>query len=225
MINKLITFNEYLYLYPAFKECETMMKFNIEGGREKCDGLYGKIVSTNGGSFDMAGTSSAPIRFNNYDITKPCLGELCYNFTYLDNFFDQEAIKSQIKKPDGEKWTSCDGKVGAAMAQNDWRMNAGPKLTYLLDSRVKVLVYHGDLDMIVNWVGGEKALSEVEWSGQTQFAKTSWKNVGYGLRRQWQNVSFIKFSNAGHFVPMDQPENAWKMMNWFIERKVNYNDF
>lgn len=39
--NKLITFDTYLKMLPLFKQCETMIQYNIKGGRQKCDTLYG----------------------------------------------------------------------------------------------------------------------------------------------------------------------------------------
>lgn len=37
MINRLITFDQYLDLLPKFRQCETMMQYNIKGGSEMCD--------------------------------------------------------------------------------------------------------------------------------------------------------------------------------------------
>merc|ERR1712151_1484815 len=102
------------------------------------------------------------------------------------------------------------------MAKYDSRRNAAPKLTDLLNNNVKVLLYHGDLDFICNWVGGEKAIDDVEWYGQHSFKKAQFQNIGYGLRRRFRSLDFLKFSNAGHMVPMDQPGWALKMMAEFI---------
>jgi carboxypeptidase C (cathepsin A) len=78
-------------------------------------------------------------------------------------------------------------------------------------------MYNGDLDFVGNWVGGEKSINGLEWVGQSEWQKVGFQNIGYGLKRELANLAFIKFSNAGHMVPMDQPENALKMLNWFIE--------
>jgi cathepsin A (carboxypeptidase C) len=41
LYNQLISFDTYLKMLPLFRQCETMMQYNIKGGREKCDTLYG----------------------------------------------------------------------------------------------------------------------------------------------------------------------------------------
>lgn len=118
------------------------------------------------------------------------------------------------------KWESCSNSVGSAMS-NDERTNSGPKLVDLLNNGIKVLLYHGELDFSCNWVGGEKAIDGVEWYAQNEWLKTKFKNVGYGLARNYQNLWFIKFSAAGHMVPQDQPENSLKMLDWFMNLEYN----
>ena len=215
LMNRIIGFSEYLRLLPAFRQCETMMQYDIDGGREMCDGLYGSIVSDSVG-FDMAGTNSSSQKFNNYDITKPCIGPLCYNFKHIDDFLNSKAIKADLGVSEGNQWSACDGKVGAMMAKHDWRKNAAPKMADMMNGGLTVWMYHGDLDIICNWVGGEMCLNGVDWYGSVEFGKTQFTNAGYGLKREWNNVRFIKFSNAGHMVPMDQPENAFKMLKEFL---------
>jgi len=131
---------------------------------------------------------------------------------------NQKSVLDSLDVPTDKKWEDCNTETGNAMAKFDSRMNAAPMLVDLLNNNVKVLLYHGELDFICNWVGGEKAIDGVEWYGQGEWMKTSgkWENIGYGLMRKWNSLSFVKFSNAGHMVPMDQPENALKMMDQFI---------
>lgn len=219
LLNRLITFNDYLKLLPQFRQCETMMKYEIKGGREMCDGLYGQIVQEPGSSkgMDLSSINPTSQRFNNYDITKPCIGPLCYNFKFIDDFLNSAAVQADLNLPAGTKWSECNSEVGAAMAESDWRKNAAPMLEDTLNAGLKVWIYHGDLDMICNWVGGEKMIDGVEWYGQNEFAKKSFVNAGYGLKRQWENLRFIKFSNAGHMVPMDQPEQAFRMLKEFLD--------
>jgi len=213
--NKLIGFEQYLSMVPKFRQCETMMQYLIEGGREMCDGLVGLILSGDANT-NLAGSNTAAQRFNTYDITKPCQGPLCYNFTFLDEFLNQRAVLDSLDVPKDEKWESCNGVVGDNMAQGDWRENAIPMLSDLLNNDIPVMMYHGDLDFICNWMGGEQAAKGIEWYGKQQFGTAAFENIGYGLKKSYNSLSFVKFSNAGHMVPMDQPESALKMMKEFI---------
>lgn len=156
------------------------------------------------------------MRFNNYDITKPCIGQLCYDFDHITKFMNQDSIKEALGVPKDIDYEICNSEVGNHMRKFDWRMNAAPKLVDLLNNDVKVMLYHGDLDMICNWVGGQMAIDGVEWYGQNEFKKETFQNIGFGLERKFRSLKFIKFSNAGHMVPMDQPKSALKMMMDFI---------
>jgi serine carboxypeptidase-like clade 4 len=104
------------------------------------------------------------------------------------------------------------------LAEHDWRKNAAPLYKDLFASGLKVLMYHGDLDLICNWMGGVSAAESFDWLGKEGFKNSQWKSCGYGLRKEFGNFSFIKVSMAGHMVPMDQPENAAKMLKWFIDK-------
>ena len=61
----------------------------------------------------------------------------------------------------------------------------------------------------------------MEWSGKEEFAKTErlqWIVDGKvaGYIRSYNNLSFLVVNGAGHFVPMDQPENSLDMINRFV---------
>merc|ERR1712226_225663 len=153
-----------------------------------------------------------------YDITKPCPdGGLCYNFTYLTNFMNSKRVKTDLGVDEKITWETCNGPVGEALSKNDARTNAAPKLEDTLNAGLKVWIYHGDLDFICNWIGGEKAIGDIDWYGRNEFVKTKYVNAGYGLKKQYKNLRFIKFSNSGHMVPLDQPENAFKMLKEFVD--------
>ena len=222
LMNDLIGYEEYVTLLLGFRECETMMRFNIDGGQEKCETLYGQIVTNDKqASYDQIGYNTPNLKFNNYDITKPCLGPLCYDFGFLDTYMNKQAVKHSLGVKESKSWDLCNMNVGGEMAIKDLRTNMTPLLTDLLTSGVKVLLYHGELDMICNWVGGEMAANSIDWFGEVQFKATKFKNIGFGLLKNYANLFFIKFSDSGHMVPYDQPENALKMLTWFIEKQVN----
>lgn len=220
--HNLINYETYIQTYLSLRECETMMKFNIKFGTQYCENIYGQIVSfdpTKKIHYSQVGTTTTSQRFNNFDITKPCIGPLCYDFSYIDRFMNLSSVKMDLGVPKGQVWYDCNGLVGEYMAEKDWRKNAAPLFTELLGSGLKVLLYHGDLDLICNWMGGVSAAESFDWWGKEGFRDSSSQNVGYGLRREFGNLSFVKVSMAGHMVPMDQPENAAKMLKWFIGKQ------
>ena len=46
----------------------------------------------------------------------------------------------------------------------DWVVSLSEKVSVVLESGVKVLVYSGDKDFVCNWRGGEAWTNEVKWS-------------------------------------------------------------
>ena len=57
-----------------------------------------------------------------------------------------------------------------------------------------------------------------QWSLSKRFVwkTTKNRNEPAGYVKTYRNLSFLKVKDAGHMVPMDQPENAFDMMQTFI---------
>ena len=84
-----------------------------------------------------------------------------------------------------------------------------------------VLVYSGDKDWICNWRGGEAWTHRLDYAGKDEFNKldySSWKvdNVEAGQVKSAQGLTFLRFYDAGHMVPMDQPKNGLQMLVDFL---------
>jgi len=176
-MNNLIDYEKYVTLLLGFRQCETLMKYNIAGGAEKCGNLYGQIVTNDKvANYDQLGYNMPNQRFNNYDITKPCLGPMCYDFGFLDTYMNKQAVKLSLGVSETFEWNVCNMEVGGMLAMKDMRTNTAPMIADLLTSGIKVLLYHGELDMICNWVGGEMAAKSIEWFGEVQFKRNKWHN-------------------------------------------------
>lgn len=97
------------------------------------------------------------------------------------------------------------------------------KVTDILNTGLDTLVYSGEEDFICNWKGGEAWTNAVAWSGHDDYTKQSYKdwnvsgtNGAAGSLKEYQNLKFLRVHNAGHMVPMDQPEAALQMLTEFI---------
>jgi cathepsin A (carboxypeptidase C) len=92
--------------------------------------------------------------------------------------------------------------------------NLSPKVTDILESGLDVLVYSGDKDFICNWRGGEAWTHEVNWSGKSDFNSADYKGWTIsgsqvaGDLKEFKNLKFLRVFDAGHMVPMDQPDAA-----------------
>jgi carboxypeptidase C (cathepsin A) len=81
-----------------------------------------------------------------------------------------------------------------------------------------VVVYSGKDDFICNYLGGKEWVESTKWSGQSTFDNAPFKNwtvSGHlaGSVKTGGGLTFIEVENAGHMVPMNQPEAALVILN------------
>lgn len=86
---------------------------------------------------------------------------------------------------------------------------------------IKVLVYNGQQDFIVNTPGVLQYLNSLNWEGIQQWKRTK-KQIWtiHGENAGWAKISgnlwFVLVNGAGHLVPADQPDRAFSMMGHFL---------
>lgn len=85
----------------------------------------------------------------------------------------------------------------------------------------RVLLYSGQLDIIVPYPCTLSFMDALDWSGAHQFRKAPRKkwlvnsNLA-GYYRSAQGLTEVLVRNAGHMVPGDQPEYALDLIKRFI---------
>ncbi|KAL5634578.1 hypothetical protein ACGC1H_002578 [Rhizoctonia solani] len=169
---------------------------------------------------------------NPYDMTKPCKREelessLCYPITkYINEFLDRpETRKALGVHPSIGNYTGCSRDVGARFSasldhyhSNQWYI-AG-----LLERGIKVLIYVGTYDWICNWVGNQKWVMALDWTGGVEFTAQKdrdWVVDGQvaGFTRSANGLTFATVNAAGHMVPYDKPKEALAMLSRWLEGK------
>jgi len=175
---------------------------------------------------------------NVYDIRKECTYEpLCYNFTAANYLLTTQSVIDSLGVSDkAAPWESCNNDVHAAFT-TDWWANLEVNVPTMVDEGgLRVLVYSGDQDFIVNWYGGRDWVSNMTWSGQKTYNSMDWQDwitdskAGEFKTATSQStgasVTFLRVLAAGHMVPMDQPENSYQMLKNFLSNtpfKTNYS--
>jgi len=162
--------------------------------------------------------------YNPYDMRIKCeKPPLCYDFSHVTTYLNTPDVQKAIGAT--KSWSSCNMAVNKAF-QNDFMKNYHTKIPDLLKSGIRVLIYAGDVDFICNWLGNKKWTLALEWSGKEAFNAAEDKpymstdgNTQYGRVRTAQGFSFMQVYQAGHMVPMNQPEAASQMLNDFIGGK------
>ncbi|KFH46683.1 Carboxypeptidase Y A-like protein [Hapsidospora chrysogenum ATCC 11550] len=173
---------------------------------------------------------------NVYDIRGPCedSSNLCYPAMgwiseYLGRADVREAVGAEV---DG--YDSCNFDINRNfMFAGDW-MQPYHELVPKILEELPVLVYAGDVDYICNWLGNQAWTDELEWAGHKDFAKAEKKDLttsssdddkddpeAYGFVKSSGNLTFMRIYEAGHMVPMDQPDasidffNRWLGGEWY----------
>ena len=88
----------------------------------------------------------------------------------------------------------------------------------------KVLIYNGQLDVIIPYAATENFVNHLQWRGAKEYstsARRIWKVRGEvaGYARQVRNFRQVMVRNAGHILPYDQPVWAFDMIMRFVEGK------
>ncbi|KAJ3112744.1 Cell death protease, partial [Physocladia obscura] len=87
--------------------------------------------------------------------------------------------------------------------------NSDTFLPGLVEKGVKVFVYNGALDILIDYVSTEEVLANLTWGGETGFKNqpSNWIVNGSdaGLRWSERGLTYFRVANAGHMVPADQP--------------------
>eukprot|EP01071_Lankesteria_metandrocarpae_P010157 Lankesteria_metandrocarpae@DN5299_c2_g1_i1.p1 len=160
---------------------------------------------------------------NPYDIRQSCdvsLRPLCYDFAPVEAFVNDPRLVAALGG--ARHWSVCSPLVGnflsGEMMQGDvYRKCIGD----ILDARIPVLVFAGEKDLLCNWVGSLRWTQALEWTGMEGYSKAQllkWPSDDseVGLVQSFSTLTYMKVLNAGHMVPMDQPEGALKMLQEFL---------
>uniref|UniRef100_A0A7N0SVX3 Carboxypeptidase n=1 Tax=Kalanchoe fedtschenkoi TaxID=63787 RepID=A0A7N0SVX3_KALFE len=173
---------------------------------DQCNDIFGDILS-------IAGD------INYYDIRKKCVGELCYDFSNMENLLNLDSVREALGVGNID-FVSCSSIAHEAML-GDWMKDYEVATPPILEQGLRVLVYAGEYDLICNWLGNSRWVEAMPWSGQSSFVTvnmTSYMVDGQeaGLVKSFGPLTFMKVHNAGHMVPMDQPSVSLQMIRGWM---------
>ncbi|MBS2599991.1 hypothetical protein KFY57_28205, partial [Salmonella enterica subsp. enterica serovar Typhimurium] len=97
-------------------------------------GIFNRIL-------DIAGN------INYYDIRKTCQGSLCYDFSRMDTYLNDNQVKKSLGVPNDIDFVSCSSSVYQAM-EMDWMKNLEFTIPQLLEDCVNLLIYALEYDLI-----------------------------------------------------------------------------
>ena len=97
-------------------------------------------------------------------------------------------------------------------------------LESLLESGYQVMIYNGQVDVIIPYPQTEDFVANLEWNGRQayhQVERRIWHVDGQvaGYAREVNNFKQIMVRNSGHILPYDQPKWGYDMIQRFIENR------
>jgi Carboxypeptidase C (cathepsin A) len=150
-----------------------------------------------------------------------------YNIRYYQDqdtgnipaFLSNPVIKDLLHIPAPVVWQECNDDVNANFSADFFTGQSSVFPTLL--SNIKVMIYNGQDDLIVNTIGVEKLLAGIQWSAMPTFLKTrkaQWNVAGdiAGYAMTYSNLTFVMILKAGHLAPLDQPQNVRDMVSRYI---------
>ncbi|EAZ03855.1 hypothetical protein OsI_25989 [Oryza sativa Indica Group] len=205
----LITKSQFNRINKIVPTCELAIKLCGTSGTISCLGAY--VVC----NLIFSSIETIIGKKNYYDIRKPCVGSLCYDFSNMEKFLQLKSVRESLGVGDIQ-FVSCSPTVYQAMLL-DWMRNLEVGIPELLENDIKVLIYAGEYDLICNWLGNSRWVNSMEWSGKEAFVSSSEEPFTVdgkeaGILKSYGPLSFLKVHDAGHMVPMDQPKVALEML-------------
>ncbi|KAF7823340.1 serine carboxypeptidase-like [Senna tora] len=210
----LIQKSDYDSINQKIPPCLESIKICAKQGGDACETSRGICIDIFESILYIAGN------INYYDIRKQCEGSLCYDFSSVETLLNEKEVKEALGVGDLD-FVSCSSKVYYNML-DDWMRNLEVPIPSLLQDGIRMLVYAGEEDLICNWLGNSRWVEAMEWSGQKDFKASptvSFKVNGKeaGLMKSHGPLTFLQVHEAGHMVPMDQPEVALHMLTTWIQ--------
>ncbi|XP_037072651.1 venom serine carboxypeptidase-like isoform X2 [Pollicipes pollicipes] len=103
---------------------------------------------------------------------------------------------------------------------NDIMNSSKSMVEGVLDGGYRVMIYNGQLDVIIAYTLTEQWLATAKWHGAEQYKNAErliWRvdNEIAGYVRVADNLHEVMVRNAGHMLPTDQPEWAYALINMF----------
>ena len=199
----------------AIPDCQSQIeKCNNDGSTDECDTAYEYCTL-----HELEPVTATGV--NPYNLDEPCeVAGLCYNFTNVGIWLNNKTVQTDLGVD--KKWEDCNTRVNEYF-ESDWMVDYQDKLPPMLEDGIEGLIYAGDLDFICNYLGNQAWTLELDWNHADDFKKATpkgWSDssgTSCGMLRSSNGFNFLQVYNAGHMVPMDQPDCALSMMEEWIE--------
>lgn len=142
------------------------------------------------------------------------------DFGDFPGWLNLDSTKKLLRVMNNQTWVGCNDDIYNAFSADIVQGFISTMMPYVLSS-IKVLIYNGQDDFIINAIGVENFIANLKWSKVIDFLKSRkvvWNVNGEiaGYVQSYSNLTFATVLKAGHFSPFDQPFAVRDMVNRFI---------
>ncbi|ETW01644.1 hypothetical protein H310_06273 [Aphanomyces invadans] len=143
-------------------------------------------------------------------------------------FLNNPVVQAYLNIPHYMPWTEISQDVFGRFSV-DFFQNRDGDVAYLLEHKIRVLIYAGDADLVCNWKGNLAWTTALSWSGAKAFNAAKEepfvvRGVAKGTLQAAGNFAFLRVFDAGHMVPENQPEASLAMLNRFLANAPLHRD-
>ena len=154
-----------------------------------------------------------------------------FNYLHTKDSEDMDYMAEWIQRVDvrraihvGNSSFHAEDQTVESHLKNDITQSLASAVADLLQ-HYKVLIYNGQLDIIVAYPLTENYLQNLVWPGAEAYKKAvrkQWRVGGHlaGYTKTVDNLTEVLVRNAGHMVPSDQPQWALDLITRFTHGKA-----
>ena len=143
-------------------------------------------------------------------------------FNYYPKFLNLPTVRKMIHVGN-LKYDDVSETVYANL-KKDIPKTVKPWIETLLEVGYQVMIYNGQVDVIIAYPQTEDFIGNLDWKGRKAYHEVDrkiWRVGGEvaGYAREVGNFKQIMVRNSGHILPYDQPEWGYDMIQRFIENR------
>ncbi|XP_064478578.1 retinoid-inducible serine carboxypeptidase-like [Ornithodoros turicata] len=127
--------------------------------------------------------------------------------------------------PKNVTWGGQSNEVFSALMGDFMRPDVQVVDKLLNETNLKVVIYSGQLDLIVDTMGTLQWVNQLDWPGIQEFRQAKKKPMTVGkftsaFYKSYKNLVMFWILKAGHMVPRDAPQSAIAMVQMILAGKV-----
>lgn len=160
--------------------------------------------------------------FNMYDYTLKDSYPSCGmnwppDLTTVTPFLNNKEVQDDLNLNVLKNWKECSGSVSRNFGASS-SLPAVHLLPGLLE-QIEIVLFHGNRDIICNYIGAESMIKKLKWNGKKGFDKDTkpfaWvhNDTTRGYIKSERNLTFINVFDSSHMVPFDLPEVSRALMD------------